>query len=86
MCALIALSPIPIWAIVATLVGGPGLALDTARGAWVALYFWSFLAVLALACAIPHRPVVDRQTLIRRAEADLLDLRPVPPAGPSRRS
>ncbi len=38
-------------------MGGSGLALDTARGAWVALYFWVFLALLALACAIPHRPV-----------------------------
>lgn len=54
---LIALAPIPVWAMVATLVG-PGLGLDTPRGAWVALYFWSFLAVLAAACAIPHRPVV----------------------------
>jgi hypothetical protein len=25
------------------------------RGAWVALYLYSFLAELALACAIPHR-------------------------------
>ena len=61
ICALMAMSPIPVWAMVATLVGGPGLALDTARGAWVALYFWSYLAVLAAACAIPHRTVVDRQ-------------------------
>lgn len=28
------------------------------RGAWVALYFWAFLALLALACAIPHLPAV----------------------------
>ena len=46
-----------LWAISATSVGGSGLALDTARGAWVALYFWAFLALLALACAVPHRPV-----------------------------
>jgi hypothetical protein len=32
------------------------LAVTTPRGAWVALFFWSFLAVLALGCAIPHRP------------------------------
>jgi hypothetical protein len=61
VCGLITLAPIPVWAMVAALVGGPGLALDTARGAWVALYFWSYLAVLAAGCAIPHRPVVDRQ-------------------------
>lgn len=33
---VLALAPIPVWAVTATLVGGPGLALDTARGAWVA--------------------------------------------------
>jgi hypothetical protein len=53
----VALIPVPLWALTATSVGDPGLALDTARGAWVALYFWAFLALLALACAIPHRPV-----------------------------
>jgi hypothetical protein len=57
LAGLIALAPIPLWALTATSVGGSGLALDTARGAWVALYFWAFLALLALACAIPHRPV-----------------------------
>jgi len=38
----------------------PGLALDTPRGAWVAVYYWSFLAVLALACAIPHQAAASR--------------------------
>jgi hypothetical protein len=57
VAGLVALAPIPLWALTATSVGGAGLALDTARGAWVALYFWAFLALLALACAIPHRPV-----------------------------
>ncbi len=51
---VVALAAIPVWAITATSVGGPALALDTPLGAWVALYY-SFLAVLALACAIPHR-------------------------------
>jgi hypothetical protein len=37
-----------------TSFAGPGLALDTPRGAWVAVYYWSFLAVLMLACAIPN--------------------------------
>lgn len=56
----VALSSIPVWAMAATAVGGSALALDTPRGAWVALYYYSFLAVLAFACAIPHRPVVPR--------------------------
>jgi hypothetical protein len=25
---------------------------------WVALYYWSLMVILALACAIPHRPVI----------------------------
>jgi hypothetical protein len=57
IAGVVALAPIPVWVLTATSVGGAGLALDTARGAWVALYFWAFLALLALACAIPHRPV-----------------------------
>jgi hypothetical protein len=48
-----ALTAIPIWALTVTSFAGPGLALDTPRGAWVAVYYWSFLAVLMLACAIP---------------------------------
>jgi hypothetical protein len=60
VAGLVALAPIPLWALTATSVGGAGLALDTARGAWVALYFWAFLALLALACAIPHRQVDSR--------------------------
>jgi hypothetical protein len=55
---LFAVAVIPLWASIATAVGGPRLALDTPRGAWVAVYLYSFLAVLAVACAIPHRPVV----------------------------
>ena len=39
---------------------GPDLALDTPRGALVAVYDWSFLAVLMLACAIPHRAVTPQ--------------------------
>jgi hypothetical protein len=26
---------------------------------WVALYYWSLMVVLALACSIPHRRVLD---------------------------
>jgi hypothetical protein len=49
------LSPVLIWAVVATDVGGAEMALDTPRGAWVAVYFYSYIAVLAFACSIPHR-------------------------------
>jgi hypothetical protein len=64
-CAVFAVAPIPVWAMTATRVGGPDLALDTPRGAWVAVLFYSFLAVLAIASAIPHRavasPDIDRR-------------------------
>jgi hypothetical protein len=36
----------------------PGVCLTSPRGAWVAL-FYSFIVTLALACSIPHRPVVQ---------------------------
>jgi hypothetical protein len=56
VAGLFALAPIPLWALTATSVGGSGLALDPARGAWVALYFWVYLTLLVLACAIRHLP------------------------------
>jgi hypothetical protein len=56
------LTAIPMWALTVTSFAGPSLALDTPRGAWVAVYYWSFLAVLALACAIPHRAVTSSHT------------------------
>jgi hypothetical protein len=55
VCGVIALTPIPIWALTVSDSGGPDLAVTTARGAWTALYFWSYLAVLSLGCAIPLR-------------------------------
>ena len=64
-CALLALSVIPIWGLSATSIGGPTLALSDPRGLWVALYFWSFLAVLMAACAIPLR-IPDRR--VRRRQ------------------
>jgi hypothetical protein len=76
-CGLFASSIIPLWAAIASGVGGPRLAIDT-RGAWVAVYFYAFLAVLALACAIPHRavaatsgpPTTDRELQHRRVVLD----------------
>jgi len=57
-CGVLFLTMIPIWALTVTSFGGPGLAVHTPRGLWVALYYWSLMVVLALACAIPHRPVI----------------------------
>jgi hypothetical protein len=57
-CGVLFLTMIPIWALTVPSFGGPGLAVDTPRGLWVALYYWSLMVVLALACAIPHRPVI----------------------------
>lgn len=61
LCGLLALSPIPVWALTAEAIGGASLGLDEPRGLWVALYYWSFLAVLMLGCSIPlHiRPRTD---------------------------
>jgi hypothetical protein len=55
LASLPLLSAIPQWALTASKIGGPELGLDTSRGLWVAVYLWSYLAVLALACAIPFR-------------------------------
>ena len=60
VAGIVALTAIPAWALTVTSFAGAGYALDTPRGAWVALYYYSFLAVLALACAIPHRGVTQR--------------------------
>ena len=61
LCGLLALSPIPGWALTAEAIGGASLGLDEPLGLWVALYYWSFLAVLMLGCSIPlHiRPQTD---------------------------
>lgn len=59
VCGAVALTAIPLWALTVTGFGGPGLAVATPRGLWVALYYWSYLAVLGLACAIPHRAVIE---------------------------
>jgi hypothetical protein len=57
VCGVVFLTLIPIWALTVPSFGGPELAVDTPRGLWVALYYWSLMGVLALACAIPHRPI-----------------------------
>jgi len=52
---LFALLPIPGWAIAASFMGAD-VALTNPGGAWIAATFYSFYAVLVLACIIPHRP------------------------------
>lgn len=56
VCGVVALAPIPLWALTTSVVGAE-FALTSPRGAWVALFFYSLIATLALACTIPHRPV-----------------------------
>ena len=58
-CGALALSVSPIWALTVESFAGPTLAVTTPRGLWVALYFYSFLAVFTLAAAIPHRRVTS---------------------------
>jgi hypothetical protein len=57
VAGLVALAPIVGWTAAAATVGD---GLTTPRGAWVTVLFASFVAVLALACAIPHRAVAGR--------------------------
>ena len=59
-CGALALTAIPVWALTAESFAGAELAVTTPRGLWVALYYWSFLALLMIAAAIPHRRTVDK--------------------------
>ena len=60
LCGLFAAAPIPIWALVAANFG-PGFAVTTPRGAWIAVLFSTTIATLALACATPHLPVAGQR-------------------------
>jgi hypothetical protein len=55
-CGALALTVIPLWALTVESFAGPGLAVTTPRGLWVALYYYSFLALFMVAASIPHRP------------------------------
>jgi hypothetical protein len=57
---LVALTVIPGWALTVTSFAGPELALSTPRCAWVALYYFSFILILMLACSIPFRALTRR--------------------------
>jgi hypothetical protein len=59
LCGGLTLTAIPIWALTVESFGGSELAVTTARGLWVAIYYWTFLAVFSLAAAIPHRAAQD---------------------------
>jgi hypothetical protein len=59
LCSGLTLTAIPIWALTVESFGGPDLAVTTARGLWVAVYYYSFLALFSLAAAIPHRAADD---------------------------
>jgi hypothetical protein len=50
----------PDLALTVTSFGDPQLAVATPRRAWVALYHWSLMVVLAMACAILHRAIERR--------------------------
>ncbi|KAA9159323.1 hypothetical protein FPZ12_020695 [Amycolatopsis acidicola] len=51
-CGIFAAIPVPAWALTSGSIQ-PDLSLATARGAWVAVLFFSSVATLALGCAIP---------------------------------
>lgn len=59
LCGGLALTVVPIWALTVESFGGPELAVTTARGLWVAIYYYTFLAVLMLAASVPHRAVAE---------------------------
>jgi hypothetical protein len=59
-CGALALTAVPIWALTVESFAGADLAVTTPRGMWVALYFYSFLALFMVAAAIPHRPAADQ--------------------------
>jgi len=59
-CGVLALTAIPIWALTVESFAGADLAVTTPRGLWVAVYYYSFLALFMVAAAIPHRTAVDK--------------------------
>lgn len=57
-CGVLAMTAIPTWALTVESFAGADLAVTTPRGLWVAIYYYSFLALLTIAASIPHRPTV----------------------------
>lgn len=65
LAGIVASSAVPGWLLTVAGFGGPALAWSTPPGLWVALYFWSYLLLLGLASAIPHRPVANSPVPLR---------------------
>lgn len=59
-CGLVSAALAAALALAGPGIAGPALAITEPRGAWVAVLGASFIAVLALASSIPHRPA-DRR-------------------------
>jgi hypothetical protein len=61
ICGLVAASGAIAGAIAGAFISPDRLSLTEPRGVWVALLFLSLKVLLALACSIPHRPVLGVQ-------------------------
>jgi hypothetical protein len=62
---IVALVPIPAWAVAAP-VFGDEFALTTPRGLWLAVSFWTLIALLEIASATPHLALRAAIELSRR--------------------
>jgi hypothetical protein len=71
MCGVLVLTAVPIWALTAESIAGPDFVLTNPRGFWVAVYYYSFLAVLSLAAAIPHRAADTARNTVQATDLDL---------------
>jgi len=69
IAAIVVLAGFVVWALTATSVGGPSFALNTPHGAWLTLQYYSFLALLCLACSIPLRPAPVFESKPRRTRS-----------------
>lgn len=61
LAGIVALAPVPLWPLTNSPFG-PGFAVTTAQGAWTAVYLYSLIAILELACAIPLTSADSRAT------------------------
>ena len=58
VCGILSFALLVALALTSPVIGGPDLALNRPRGAWVAVLVTTFIVVLALASSIPHRRAV----------------------------
>jgi hypothetical protein len=70
MCGILVLTAVPIWALAAESIAGPELAVTEPRGFWVAVYYYSFLAVFSMAAAIPHRAADTARHAVRANDVE----------------